>query len=272
ACSSAAMVAVAFSGRGMPGLTATGAGMSMIGSSPGRAGVSGSANANGSPSASAAAASDARSPKATSAASHSRCAARATSSGPTPAGSPGTSASRGRGISARAGRRGRGGRGSQPDVDVGFAAHLAQEPLPLFLELALADAFPHLLAAVLVRGSDLALAFALHDVPAGLGLEGCRDLAVGEGCHLLAEVHAVGVAGEPAELAALGGGGLVVGVLACQFAEVGAAGDPGTQGFQLSGGGRVVFAGDQDVARPQLCDHPRAGVGLAPVDQLQQLE
>ena len=53
----------------------------------------------------------------------------------------------------------------------------AQVAVPLFLELALADALAHLLATVVVGRGDLARAFALHDVPAGFGLERRRDPA-----------------------------------------------------------------------------------------------
>src|SRR3546814_4376826 len=42
----------------------------------------------------------------------------------------------------------RGSRGA--DVDVGFAAHLAQEAVPLVFQLALADALAHLCTAVVV--------------------------------------------------------------------------------------------------------------------------
>src|SRR5690606_9526279 len=201
ACSSAAMVAAALAGSGAPACTATGAGISTSGSTPGVDGVPGEAITSGSRRASAARASAAGSPKASRSASQARCAARTQSSGPTPAGSPGTSASRGRGISA--GVAGGRIRRAEADVHEGFAA---QEALPLLFELALADALAHLLAAVLVGGDGLPLALALDDVPTGLGLERRGHLAVLQRRELLAEVHAVGVAREPAEFATARGG------------------------------------------------------------------
>src|SRR3546814_5964755 len=70
----------------------------------------------------------------------------------------------------------RGSRGA--DVDVGFAAHLAQEAVPLVFQLALADALAHLRTAVVVGDVGLAGFLALDDVPAGLGLERRRNPAV----------------------------------------------------------------------------------------------
>src|SRR5690606_26582552 len=269
ACSSAAMVAAALAGSGAPAWTATGAGISTSGSTPGVDGVPGEAITSGSRRASAARASAAGSPKASRSASQARCAARTQSSGPTPAGSPGTSASRGRGISA--GVAGGRIRRAEADVHEGFAAQFAQEALPLLFELALADALAHLLAAVLVGGDGLPLALALDDVPTGLGLERRGHLAVLQRRELLAEVHAVGVAREPAEFATARGGVLVLGVLARQLAEVGAAGHARAQRLQLRDR-RGVVACDQDVARAELGDGAGPGLGLADVGELQQLE
>src|SRR5690606_38609035 len=137
-------------GSGAPASTAAGAAISTSGSTPGADGVSGEAITSGKPRASAARASAMRSPKASRSASQPRWAARTQSSGPTPAGSPGTSASRGRGISA--GVAGGRFRRAEADVHEGLAAQFAQEALPLFFELAVADALAHRLAAVLVGG------------------------------------------------------------------------------------------------------------------------
>src|SRR5690606_6797819 len=202
----------------------------------------------------------------------------------TPAGSPGTSASRGRGMSAAGGRRERrGGRDggqrrihglvlAEPDVHVGVAAHLAQEAVPLLLELALADRLAHLLAAGVVLRDRLARALALHDVPAGLGPERRGHLAVLQRRHLRAEVHAVRVLREPAELAAAGAGRGVLGVLARDLGEVGAAGDARAQRLE-PGLGRGVVALHQDVPRLEFGDAGWARVGgRARLHQLHQLE
>src|SRR3546814_5994623 len=56
-------------------------------------------------------------------------------------------------------------RGSRcTDVDVGFAAHLAQEAVPLVLQLALADALAHLRTAVVVGDVGLAGFLALDEI------------------------------------------------------------------------------------------------------------
>src|SRR5690606_28075024 len=119
----------------------------------------------------------------------------------------------------------RGSRGA--DVDVGLAAHLAQEAVPLVLQLALADALAHLRAAVVVGDVGLAGFLALDDVPAGLGLERRRDPAVLQAGHLCAELGTELVLGEPAQLAALVLAEGVVGLLPGHFGAVRAAGDAG---------------------------------------------
>src|SRR5690606_31837875 len=171
----------ALPGSGAPKRVATAAGISTRGSTPGRLSASGGARARGSCRASAAASRLRPSPNAVRLAPCSCWMARTHSSGPTPAGSPGTSASLGRGISAAAGRR-------QADVDVGLAAQFAQVAFPLLLELALANGGTCALARVLVRRGDLARAFALDDVPARRGPEGRGDFAVLQGGHLGAEL------------------------------------------------------------------------------------
>src|SRR5690606_27797153 len=180
ACSSAAMVLAALPGSGMPNRVATGAGMSTRGSTPGRLSAPAGASARGSCRTAAAASRLRPSPNAVRLAPWSSWIARTHSSGPTPAGSPGTSASLGRGISAAAGRR-------QADVDVGFAAQLAQVAVPFLLQLALADGGACALARVLVGGRDLARALALDDVPARRRLERHGDLAVLQRRDLRAE-------------------------------------------------------------------------------------
>src|SRR3546814_4607534 len=90
----------------------------------------------------------------------------------------------------------RGSRGA--DVDVGFAAHLAQEAVPLVFQLALADALAHLCTAVVVGDVGLAGFLALDDVPAGLGLERRRNPAVLQPGDLCAELGPELVLGEPA--------------------------------------------------------------------------
>src|SRR5690606_38012194 len=142
----------------------------------------------------------------------------------------GTSARRGCAMSAAAGGRRRAAVAAAGDVDVSFAAHLAHVAVPLVLELALADRLAHLGAAVLVVDVGLAAGHALHDVPAGLGLEGRGDLAVLERGHLAAELGAEFVLREPAQVAALGLAHGVVGVLAGHVLEVGATGDARAQG------------------------------------------
>src|SRR5690606_10667798 len=132
ACSSAATVLAALAGSGVPKRVATAAGISTRGSTPGRLPAPAGARDSGSCIAAAAASRLRPSPKAVRSASCACWIARTHSSGPTPAGSPGTSASLGRDISAAAGRR-------QADVDVGLAAQLAQVAVPFLLELALAD-------------------------------------------------------------------------------------------------------------------------------------
>src|SRR5690606_26819013 len=176
ACASASTTAPALRGSGVPMATGAALRMSTNGSTPGaEATASGAVHSIARPMACAACARVSGSPKATRSASRCRWAARMHSSGPTPAGSPGTSASPGRRISAPGGV-GRGVAGA--DVDVGLAANLAQEAIPFVFQLALADGLAHLRTAVVVGHVGLAGAGALHDVPAGLGLERRRDLAV----------------------------------------------------------------------------------------------
>src|SRR5690606_1761393 len=173
-----------------------------------------------------------------------------------------------RGISAAAGRR-------QADVDVGFAAQFAQVAVPFLFELALADGGACALARVLVRGGDLARAFALDDVPACRGPERRGDLAILQGRDLGAEVRAIAVLCEPSQRAAAVGAGLVLRILLGEFGEIGTAGDARTQGLDLGPGRSLaVLAGpDQDVARLELGhrDGRVAGPGPA-LDQLDQLE
>src|SRR5690606_15572313 len=227
ACSSAAITAAALRGSGTPGAQGAGTGTGCRRSSPGRlaCSASGSSRASGSPRRVAASCSEAASPNAIRSASQSRCAARTHSSGPTPAGSPGTSASRGRMSAAVAAGLCVAG----ADVDVGFAAHLAHVAVPLVFQLALADRLADLGPPVLVAGRGLAGGDALHDVPAGLGLERRRDLAILQRRHLGAELGTELVLGEPAQVAALGLADRIVGVLARDFLEVGAAGDARAQ-------------------------------------------
>src|SRR5688572_8591523 len=190
--------------------------------------------------------------------SRGRCASRTHNSGPTPAGSPGTSASRIAVISAAGGgRRGRFGArgrlgGLAADVDEGLATHLAQEPVPLVFQLATADGLAHLGAAVVVAYVGLAGAQAFDDVPTGLGTDRLRNLAVLQSHDLSTEVGTVLVLGEPAQVAALALRARILGAFLGDLGEVGAAGDAGTQrigrGLGLRVGGVVVDA-DQDVAR-----------------------
>src|SRR5690606_27242703 len=268
AASRASMVARAVAGCGRVGVAGAASGCGgRANVPPGAASRSGAGRARGRSSARAAASRTSPSPKTWSSASRGAWSARTHSSGPTPAGSPGTSASRGRRISAAAG-----GAGRSPDVDVGLAAHLAQEAVPLVFQLALADGLARLVAAVLVVDRGLAAARALHDVPAGLGAEGRGNLAVGERGDLVAELGAEVVLGEPPEVAAVLAAHGVLGGLAGDRREVGAPGDARAHLLDPLPGG-VVVAADQDVARLVLRDHlPAARGGVAHVDQLQQLE
>src|SRR5690606_4135439 len=113
----------------------------------------------------------------------SRCRAATHSSGPTPAGSPGTSARRGRPISAV-------GAGADPDVDEGLAAHLAQVAVPLVLQLALADALADRVAPGFVVHLRLARGDPLHHVPSGLGAERLGHVAVVQRRDVAAELGA----------------------------------------------------------------------------------
>src|SRR5690554_5765819 len=123
---------------------------------------------SGRPSVAAARSSAAWSPNTVMSAPWSCCSAAKHSSGPTPAGSPGANARRGRAISAV------GVVGADADVDEGFAAHFAQEAFPFVLQLALADAFTDGVALLLVVHLRLARCDPLHHVPAGLGAERLR--------------------------------------------------------------------------------------------------
>src|SRR5690554_1226085 len=238
AASRLATVEAALAGAGTPGDTATAAGSSCrTNRPPGAMMRSGAGRCIGSPRRSAAASSVAASAKSSSSASQERCSARAHSSGPTPAGSPGTSASRGRGISAAAD-----GSGGGPDVDEGFAAHLAQEAVPLVLELALADGLARLVAAVLGVDVGLAGAGALDNVPAGLAAERRRHFVVLQRGDLVAELRAEGVVDEPAEAATRGGRAAVFGALAGHLGEVRAAGDFGADAVDAGLGRGVVAA------------------------------
>src|SRR5690606_11427797 len=182
-----------------------------------------------------------------------------------PAGSPGTSASRGRRMSAPG-----------ADFDEGLAAQLAEEAVPLVLQLAHADRLPDPGATVLVVDVDLAGGEPLHDVPAGLGAERGGNLAVLQARDLVAEFGAELVQGEPAQVAAAVAADGVVGGFAGDLGEVGAAGDARAQGVDAGPGlGVAVLAlagADQDVARVELGDLAGVGRAVAHLDQLQQLE
>src|SRR5690606_20901660 len=256
----------ALRGSGRPGSTAASSGTSLMRRVPdGTAGASGAAKSRPRPMARAARSRLPRSPKATRSAPHSRCAARTQSSGPTPAGSPGTSASRGRRMSAPG-----------ADFDEGLAALLAEEAVPLVLQLAHADRLPDPGATVLVVDVDLAGGEPLHDVPAGLGAERGGNLAVLQARDLVAEFGAELVQGEPAQVAAAVAADGVVGGFAGDLGEVGAAGDARAQGVDAGPGlGVAVLAlagADQDVARVELGDLAGVGRAVAHLDQLQQLE
>src|SRR5690606_20243427 len=269
AASRAATVEAALAASGTPGVAATLAGWwCSVNSPPGACRRSGAMRARGSPMRRAAATSASPSPKISSRAPQCFCSARAHSSGPTPAGSPGTSASRRRCISAVAD-----GAGGGADIDIGFAAHFTQEPVPFVLELALADGFTGLVATVFIVDAGLAAADALDDVPAGLAAERCGDFAVLQRRDLLAERRAELVVGEPAKVAAGLAGDGVVGRLARDRGERAAPGHCGMKAVDAGLGGGVI-APDQDVACLVLGDG-LAGGGLravADVDKLQQLE
>src|SRR5690606_19026229 len=213
----------------------------------------------------------ARSPNTVMSAPWSRCSAATHSSGPTPAGSPGTSARRGRVISAAVCA------GTDPDVDVGLAAHLAQEALPFVFHLALADAFADGGAALFVVHFRLARGDPLDHVPAGLGAERLRYSAVLQRCQLGTELGAEIVGPEPAQVAAAGGAGGVLGGFGRNRGEVFARDDARAQ-RRGAGSGRVVprrvLAGaDEDVARVVLgLGTAAGGARIAHVHQLQQLE
>src|SRR4249919_41059 len=218
AVSSAPTTARALRGSACPNSTGTALGIGCNGKSPGCVPTaSAGSNRKGNDNARAAAASVSPSPKATSDASRRGCCARRTqSSGPMPAGSPGTSASRGGDISAAVGGRlrlrvGRCRRGAgHAHFDVGLATHFAQEAVVFVFELAAADRFAHLRLAALVRRA-LARADALDDVPARIAAEGLGHRAVGERCDLRAERGAELVRSEPAQVAAGGLGAFVFG-------------------------------------------------------------
>src|SRR5690606_34845532 len=131
---------------------------------------------------------------------------------------------------------GAGGPGGGPDVDEGFAAHLAQEAVPFVLELALADGLADLGAAVLLAEVGLARTDALHDVPAGLALEGRGHFAVLQGRDLASELRPEGILREPAEVAAVLAGDGVVGI-AGHRGEVLAAGDAVAHGLRAGARG-----------------------------------
>src|SRR5690606_17620724 len=170
------------------------------------------------------------------------------------------------------------GLGAVADAEdhVGLAPHFLQVALVFLFELAAADGVADLGAAVVVGDIGLATGDALDDVPAGVGAERLRDLAVLQRGHLAAEFRAVGIGREPAQVAALAAGAVVLGGLARDFLEVGAAGDARAQGVDLGAGGRGVLAvvdADQDVADVVLGDGLCRGLGaVAHLGQAQQLE
>src|SRR5690606_36184143 len=273
---SASITAPALRGSAWPGTQETGAGMETRRSSPAAATLaSGAISVSGRPRRVAAPCSVAGSPKPMRSAAQSRCAARTHSSGPTPAGSPGTSASRGRDMSAAVAA---GLCVAQADVDICFAAHLAHVAVPLVFQLALADRLADLRAPVVVAGAGLARGDALHDVPAGLGPEGRRDLPIFQRRDLAAELGAELVLREPAQVAAFRLADRVIGTFARDFLEIGAARDTRTQavdpclGIAIAAG--ALGRADQDVAGAVLGYRGAACslVALARVHQLQQLE
>ena len=121
--------------------------------------------------------------------------------------------------------------------------------------------------SVLGRRKDRVLKYRTTNMPVPF------DVATGDVrmCGLLAEVDPEGIAREPAQFAALVGGGRVLRELARQLGEVGATGDARAQRFQLGDRGGIL-ASDQDMARPQLGDGTGVRSGIAHLDQLQQLE
>src|SRR5690606_23797646 len=279
---SASITEAALRGSAWPGVQDTGAGIATSRRVPGASGASGAcakascaSSVSGSTRRDAASCSAAGSPKARRSAPQLRCAARTHNSGPTPAGSPGTSASRGRDMSAAVVA---GLCVAQADVDIGFAAHLADVAIPLILQLALADRLADLRAPVVVTGAGLAHRHALHDVPAGLGPERRGDLAIFQRRHLATEFGPELVLGEPPQVAALGLADRVIGAFARDFLEVGTARDTRTQAVDpclgIAIAARALGGTDQDVAGAVLGDRVATGglVALARVHQLQQLE
>src|SRR5690625_1137341 len=181
----------------------------------------------------------------------SRCSAITHSSGPTPAGSPGTSARRGRATSA-AGL----GAGTDPAVDVGLAAHLAQEALPLVFHLALADALADGRAALFILHLRLARRDPLDHVPTGVGAEWFGHIAVLERRQLGAELGAEVVGAKPAQVAASVRAARILRGLFGHGCKVLARHDacaqrlgPGPGFLVLS---RILAAADEDVARVVL--------------------
>src|SRR5690606_15749335 len=237
---------VALAGSGVPKAGRAGCGISTRRACPGPVPSSGS----GSSKVRAARSRAARSPNTVMSAPWSRCSAATHSSGPTPAGSPGTSARRGRVISAAVCA------GTDPDVDVGLAAHLAQEALPFVFHLALADAFADGGAALFVVHFRLARGDPLDHVPAGLGAERLRYSAVLQRCQLGTELGAEIVGPEPAQVAAAGGAGGVLGGFGRNRGEVFARDDPRAQRLGAGSGlvvpRRVLAGADEDVARVVL--------------------
>src|SRR3546814_8403512 len=141
------------------------------------------------------------------------------------------------------------------DVAVAFAAHLAQEAVPLVFQLALADALAHLRTAVVVGDVGLAGFLALDDVPAGLGLERRRNPAVLQPGDLCAELGPELVLGEPAQLATLVLAEGVVGFFLRHFGEVRAAGDACAQGVDPGlgrGGVAVAVLAHQEIGRAHV--------------------
>src|SRR5690606_41958182 len=104
-------------------------------------------------------------------------------------------------------------------------------------------------------------------MPTGIVLERLGHLAVGQRFQPGAELGAMRVAGEPAQVAATRGAALVRGVLARELCEIGAAGAARAPAVELRLRLRVV-AGDQDLPRLELGDgavvRRLAGHGRAP--------
>jgi len=156
---------------------------------------------------------------------------------------------------------------------VGLVPQAPQPQFQGFFGLAVPDFLGGLGPAVFLGAVVLAPPQHLHNVPAVLGLERLADLARLQLFHGVLEGGHHGAGRNPAQVAAVGGRGRIVGVSLCQLSEVLAVDDALAKGFEahFRVPARDHLVGlDQDMPGVGLGDH--MGFGGAAIQQFDDMK